>query len=132
MLAAGLGGAGGAASGITGIADKQAATSRNAGGFQSALDDAARERMKGAAATSEGLAGQNANLKVTQQQDAAKGLQGMYGTDTSGMLEASGQQASDINAESNANNTGWLQNAKMWSEIAANGAKAYAAVKGGH
>jgi hypothetical protein len=35
----------------------------------------------------------------------------MYGTDTSGMLQSQGQEANDINAESEANKTGWLQNA---------------------
>jgi hypothetical protein len=125
MLAAGLGGAGGAASGLTGVANKEAATSRNAGGFQSALADAARQRMKGAAGASEGLAATNANLKQTQQQDAARGLQGMYGTDTSGMLNATGQEAQDINAEVNASKTGWLQNAEGLVNTAANAYRAY-------
>ena len=125
MLAAGLGGAGGAASGITGLANKEAATSRNAGGFQTALDDAARQRMKGAAATSEGIAGQNANLKVQQQQDAAKGLQGMYGTDTSGMLSANGQEANDIKAEMDASKYGWLQQAQSLAQQFATGGAKY-------
>jgi hypothetical protein len=123
MLAAGLGGAGGAASGITGLANKEAATSRNAGGFQSALDDAARQRMKAAAGASEGIAATNANLKQTQQQDAARGLQGMYGTDTSGMLGATGQEANDINAEVNASKTGWLQDANQLLQLSNNAAK---------
>lgn len=110
MLSAGLGGAGGANSGLVGEAAQRAAVSRNAGGFQAALDDAARQRSKAAAGASEGIAATNANLRVQQQQDAAKSLQGMYGTDTSGMLDASGQEAGDINAEANANKTGWLQN----------------------
>jgi len=123
MLAAGLGGAGGATSGITGLANKEAATSRNAGGFQSALADAARQRMKAAAGASEGIAATNANLKQTQQQDAARGLQGMYGTDTSGMLGAMGQEANDINAEVNASKTGWLQNANQLMDTVSKGAK---------
>lgn len=110
MLASAMGGAGGANSGIAGEAAQRASVSRNAGGFQAALDDAARMRSKAAAGASEGIAANNANLKVQQQQDAARGLQGMYGTDTSGMLDASGQEANDINAGVNANKTGWLQN----------------------
>ena len=90
MLSAGLGGAGGANSGLVGQANQRAAVSRNGGAFQAALGDAARQRDKAAAATSEGIASQNANLKQEQQQDAAKQLQGMYGTDTSGMLSATG------------------------------------------
>lgn len=109
QTAAAMGGAGGANAGIVGEANQQAATSRNAGGFQAALDDAARSRDKAAAGASEGIAANNAQLKQTQQQDAASGLQKMYGTDTSGMLDAMGQQNQDINAQVNAGNSGWLQ-----------------------
>jgi hypothetical protein len=111
MLSSALGGAGGATAGIVGQANQEAAASRNAGGFQAVLDDAARARSKAAAGASEGIAAQNADLKQQQQQDASKQLQGMYGTDTSGMLQATGQEAPDINAEVNANNSGWLQQA---------------------
>ena len=72
MLAAGLGGAGGESAGLGGAAQKQAAVTRNAGGFQAALSDAARQRMKAAAGTSEGIAASNANLKQTQQDEASK------------------------------------------------------------
>jgi len=111
MLAAGLGGAGGESAGIGGAAQKQAAVTRNAGGFQAALDDAARQRMKAAAGSAEGIAANNANVKQEQQQNAARGLQGLYGTDTSGMLDAMGQQHEDINYEVEAGKSGWLQNA---------------------
>jgi hypothetical protein len=108
--ASALGGAGGAASALTGAANERAAATHNAGGFTAALDDAARMRSKGAADASEGITANNEMLKQQQTQDAARGLQGMYGTDTSGMLQAQGQEANDINAEVNANKTGWLQN----------------------
>ena len=108
---AALAGAGGAMSAFNGEAAQRAGASRNAGGFQAALDDASRQRMKAAAGSSENIQAQNENLKQTQQQEGAKGLQGMYGTDTSGMLDSQGQEANDINAEVNANKTGWLQNA---------------------
>lgn len=110
QTAAAMGGAGGANAGIVGQANQEAATSRNAGGFQAALDDAARQRSKAAAGASEGIAANNAQLKQTQQQDAASGLQKMYGTDTSGMLDAMGQVPQDINAQTNAGSQGWLQN----------------------
>jgi hypothetical protein len=108
---AALGGAGGAASGLTGQAMQRAAASRNGGGFQAALGEASREREKAAAGSSEGIQAQNENLKQTQRQEGEHGLQGLYGTDTSGMLNSQGQEANDINAEVNANNSGWLQNA---------------------
>ena len=108
---AALAGAGGAMSAFNGEAAQRAGASRNAGGFQAALDDASRQRMKAAAGSSEGIQAQNENLKQTQQQEGAKGLQGMYGTDTSGMLESQGQETNDINAGVNASKSGWLQNA---------------------
>ena len=107
---AALAGAGGAASGLTGAANERAAVSRNAGGFSAALDDAARQRAKAAAGASEGITAGNEQLKQQQVQEGAGGLQRMYGTDTSGMLESMGQEAPDINAQVNANKTGWLQN----------------------
>lgn len=113
MLSAGMGGAGGANAGLVGEAAQRAGASRNAGGFQAALDDAARQRSKAEAGSAEGIAASNAGVKLGQQQDAAHGLQGMYGTDTSGMLGASGQIAGDVNAEVNASKTGWLQNAQQ-------------------
>lgn len=109
--ASALAGAGGAASGLMGMANQRAAASRNAGGFSAALDDAARQRDKAAAGASEGITGQNEMLKTQQQEEGARGLQGMYGTDTSGMLNAMNQQHEDINSEVDANKTGWLQNA---------------------
>lgn len=112
MLGAGLGGAGGATSGIVGEANQTAATTRNAGGFQAVLADAARQRAKAAAGASEGIAAKNADLKQQQQQSAAKALQSQYGTDTSGMLDATGQISNDVNSAVNASNTGWLQNAE--------------------
>lgn len=109
MLASGLSGAGGATSAIAGKATQDAATSRNAGGMQAVLDDAARSRAKGAAGASEDIAAKGADLKTQQQQDAARGLQGMYGTDTSGMLDATGQIAKDADVEAQAGTTGWMQ-----------------------
>jgi hypothetical protein len=107
---AALGGAGGADAGLVGQATQRASASRNAGGFQAALDDAARQRMKAAAGASEGIQAGNEQEKLQQQQEGARGLQGMYGTDTSGMLNAMNQEHEDINSEVEASKAGWLQN----------------------
>ncbi len=112
MLAAGEAGAGGATSAIAGKVAQEAAQTHNGGAMGAVLDDAARSRAKAAAGASEGIAADNATLKQQQTQDAAKGLQGLYGTDTSGMLDASGQVANDVNAEVSADKQGWLQNAE--------------------
>lgn len=107
---AALGGAGGANSGLVGEAAQRAAASRNAGGFSAALDDAARQRSKAAAGSSENIQAQNENLKQQQREQGTEGLEHMYGTDTSGMLNAMNQEHEDVNSEVNANNSGWLQN----------------------
>jgi hypothetical protein len=99
MLTAGLAGAGGATAGLAGAASQNAATSRNPNGFSAALDAASMNRAKAAASTSEGIAANNANVKLQQQQQAAGTLAGMYGTDVSGQNAASGQIAADSQAE---------------------------------
>lgn len=110
QLTAGLAGAGGATAGLAGAASKNAATTRNPMGFSAALDAASRNRDKAAAGTSEGIAANNANVKLQQQQTAGDVLGKMYGTDVSGQNAAAGQIAPDINASVNASNSGWLQN----------------------
>lgn len=114
MTAAAEGGAGGATAGLTGQAMQRAAASRNAGGYQAALDAAARQRTSAAAGASEGIAAQNANLQQEQQQQGARDLAGLYGTDTSGMLNAMGQESRDIEAETEASKAGpgWLSTAE--------------------
>lgn len=111
MLSAGQAGAGGATAGITGQANLQAARTRNAGGFGVALDAAARSRQQAAAGSSGNIAADNAHLKQTQQQDAASGLQGLYGTDSGNALKALGIQDQAIGTEADAGKAGWLQNA---------------------
>jgi hypothetical protein len=111
MLGAAEGGAGGATSGLTGQANLQAARTRNSGGFSSALDQAARSRQQASAGASENIAGQNAQLQNSQQQSAAQGLQGLYGTDSGNALKALGLQDQAIGTETQAGSQGWLQNA---------------------
>lgn len=124
MTAAAEGGAGGATSGLTGQAEQRAAASHNAGGYQAALDAAARDRTSAAAGASEGIAGQNANLQQQQMQQGASGLQGLYGTDTSGMLNAMGQESKDIQAETAASQAGpgWMSTLGKGMGIAGQGA----------
>jgi len=126
MTAAAEGGAGGATSGLTGQAEQRAAASNNAGGYQAALDAAARERTAAAAGASESIAGQNANLQQQQMQQGASGLQGLYGTDTSGMLNAMGQEKGDIEAELKAQQAGpaWMSTLNNWYKTMGNGANA--------
>ena len=124
MTAAAEGGAGGATSGLTGQAMQRAAASHNAGGYQAALDAAARERTKASAGASEGIAASNAGLQQEQMQEGAKGLQGLYNTDTSGMLNAMGQEHSDINTELGAAKQGpdWMNTGANALSLATQGA----------
>jgi hypothetical protein len=110
QLTAGLAGAGGSTAGLTGAASKNAAVTRNPMGYSAALDAAARSRDKAAAGTSEGIAANNANVKLNQQSQAGNVLSNLYGIDTRSQLGASGQVAPDVNAQVNASKSGWLQN----------------------
>lgn len=110
MLSASQGGAGGLAGGLATQNNMRAAATGNDSGFASSGDDIAHERMKAAALGSESVAGENANLKQTQQQGAAEGLRGMYGTDVGAQLHAMGVQNDAINSEVNAGSHGWFQN----------------------
>lgn len=107
------GAAGGAGSGLTGLADQRASVTRNAGGYQAALADAARSRTQAAATGSEGIAAGNERDKMQQQEEGAAGLGGLYKTDTSGMLDAMGQESPDIKTElaASAAPEGWMSTA---------------------
>jgi len=108
MLDAAEGGAGGSTAGLTTEANLATARNRNSGGFSGALDDAARQKDKALAGTSEGIAANNANLQQEQQQNAAKGLMGEQGMDQDAQLKAMGLEAPDLDAQSNLNKTsGW-------------------------
>lgn len=111
MLANAFGSAGGATSGVTGQANLEAGRSRNDAGFSTALAEAARARTASAAHTSEGIAADNANLKQDQSNNAAKMLQGLYGTDVGAQNEALNTANSATQTGIEAGKSGWLQNA---------------------
>src|SRR5580700_10301490 len=109
MLSASQGGAGGLAGGLATKGDERAGATGNASGLSASLDDIARERMKAAAGGSEGIAAENAQTKLNQQQEGADGLSRMYGTDVGAQLGALGVQNNAINSEVNAGSHGWFQ-----------------------
>jgi hypothetical protein len=109
MLGQAEAGAGGSTAGLATEANLAAARNRNSGGFSGALDEAARQKDKALAGTSEGIATQNANLQQEQQQAAAQGLSKLSGQDTDAQLKAMGLIPSDINASTSAYGKGdWL------------------------
>lgn len=108
MLDAAEGGAGGATAGLTTEANLASARNRNSGGFSGALDEAARDKDKAMAGSSEGIAASNAGLQQQQQQSAASGLSSLEGMDQGSQLKAMGLEAPDLDAQSNLNKTsGW-------------------------
>ena len=119
MLANAMGGAGGSTSGITGQANLQAGRSRNDAGFSTALSEAARDRTAAAAHSSEGIAADNANLKQDQSNNAAKMLQGLYGTDVGAQEGALNTANGATEAGIEAGKSGWLQNAEGIGNTAA-------------
>lgn len=101
---------------ITGAADtamqRQAATTGNASAATKSLEELARDRMKGNASASEQVAGQDV-LGANQLHQQGAGLEaGLYGENLKGQLAAMGQESSDINAATQANQTGWMQQAE--------------------
>lgn len=131
MTSAALGGAGGEAGGMQTAANERAGATGNESGYSSSMDDIARQREKAAAGASEGIAGNNAELKQHEQQQAAQGLGSMYGTDTAAQLKAMSIQPEDINAESEAGKSGWFQNLNQFLNTGANVATAIAKFQSG-
>jgi hypothetical protein len=106
MLGAAEGGAGGSTAGLTTEANLASARDRNSGGFSGALDQAAREKDKALAGTSEGIAAKSADLQQEQQQNAASGLSKVQGMDQDAQLKAMGLVPEDVNAATKAFGTG--------------------------
>lgn len=131
QLVAGEQGAGGATSGVTGQANLTAARTRNAGGYGAALDEAARRKTQALSGNALNVENKSADLGQEKQQGAQKLLSGLYGTDTSGMLDAMGLVPKDVEAGAEANKSGWLQDVTQIGDMLANGVKAYGSVKNG-
>lgn len=110
LMTATAGGAGGAESSIAGQAARRAAFTHNAAAQTGVEDTAARMREQALAKGGEGVAGQDVNLTEQYRQNAARGLSGLYGVDTSAMLKSMGLEPEDIGAATQANKTGWFQN----------------------
>ncbi len=101
---------GGSGATAMGEAASEAARTRNTSGFSSALDQNARDRAKQMATANAGVGEADVMGAKTLNQEGAKGLSGLYDTDTSAMLKSMGQQNEDINTGINAGKTGWFQN----------------------
>lgn len=91
-------------------AELQGARTRNASGFTKTLQQAARDRDKAMAGASEGIASQDILGAKQLNQEGAAGTAGLFQNDTSKQLSSMGLETGDINAQTNAGKSGWLQN----------------------
>ena len=99
--------AGGTQAAAQGEGALRAARTGNAGGSDAAIAKAART---GGEIASEGALStqiKNAVLKQQQRQEATSGLEGLYGANTGASVNALGQVASNVNADTNAENASW-------------------------
>ena len=110
QLVAGEQGAGGANAGITGQANLQAARSRNTAGYSAALDQAARDKTQQLSENALNVQNKSAELGQQKQMTAQKELGGLYGTDVEANLRAQGLIPQDVQAETQAGQSGWFQN----------------------
>lgn len=110
MLVAGEEGAGGANAGIAGTANLEAARTHNTGALSGVLGEAARAKTRQLSSNALNVQNQNTRVKLGQQDEAAKALGGLYGTDVNAQLKAEGLVPEDINSWVNAGKSGWLQN----------------------
>ena len=101
MLTASEAGAGGALGGLGAGIQNNAARTNNSTGVGKTLDEMARDRSKAAASSSEGIAAQDVMGAKQMNQQGAAGMQGLYGTNTAGQLNAMKQQSGDISAAAN-------------------------------
>jgi hypothetical protein len=108
MLTAAQAGAGGATGALGGELQANAARTGNATGVGKTLDEMARERSKAAAGSSEGIAAQDVMGAKQLNQEGAKGMQGLYGTNVGAQLGAMRQQSQDLQQAAQ-ENQGWLK-----------------------
>ena len=110
MLVAGEQGAGGAASGITGEANLEAARTGNSAGLTSGLDDAMRTKGQILSQNALGVKNQSAELGQKKQQFAQGELGNVMSGDQQANLKALGLENESTNTGVEAGKSGWLQN----------------------
>lgn len=110
LLTAAGAGTGGATGSLTSQAELEQARTRNSASNAPVLDAVARSAQQQMAKTSEGVAAQDVEGAKQLNQEAAGGLEKMYGVNTDAALKAMGLQNQDIQTEIDASKTGWMQN----------------------
>lgn len=110
QLVAGEQGAGGANAGVVGRAMLSAGRTRNSAALSGVEDEAARSKERQLSENALNVSNESAKLAQQKQSEAQGRLAGLYGTDVSAQLRAMGLIPEDVNAETNAGKSGWLQN----------------------
>lgn len=103
--------AGGEAGALKGTLATRAARMGNAASLNADTAAVSQGASRAQGQATQDILSQNADLKNKQQEQAQQGLEGIYGTDTKGMVSAMGLQPEDINAGVNSQKVGWLQDA---------------------
>jgi hypothetical protein len=132
MLTAAEAGTGGGAGDLVTQTERGAAARHNLGGGSSAMEDEiSRNRLKALASTSEGIAGQDVQLKEKQREGAAADLGNLYGINTKGMLDSMDIQNKNINTQVEAGKSGWFQNLMQGIAVVTGAGKAAFGKPGG-
>jgi len=99
--------AGGAEAGAVGQGALRAARTRNAGGANAATAASTRAASETLSKGLLGVQGQQARLQAQQQEQAEQGLGNLFGQTTGASVNALGQVASNVNANTQAQNASW-------------------------
>ena len=120
--------AGGGQAAAVGQGALRAARTGNAGASDAAIADSARTQGQTASKAALGTQMANAELKSKQQQAGLSGLGSLYGTTSGNSVGALGQVASNVNANTNAEDASWnwTKPISALSGLAQAGATAYA------
>jgi hypothetical protein len=99
--------AGGANAGAAGQAGLRAARTRNIGGGDAAIAASGRNASEIASRGVLGNQIKNAELKESQRRAATSGLEGLFNNQSGTSVNALGQVAGNVNANTNAENASW-------------------------
>jgi hypothetical protein len=98
---------GGAAAGTVGQGGLLSARTRNAGGPANAIASGVRTAGQQASNAALGVQNENTQAKLHQQQAGLGGLENLYGQNLGGSINALGEVAPNINANTQAANSSW-------------------------
>ena len=99
--------AGGSEAAAVGQGALRAARTHNAGTADAAIGEGTRGASQALSKAALGTQLANARMKEGERQAATSGLEGLYGTNTGASVNALGEVAQNVNANTNAENASW-------------------------